>query len=198
MENKMVRVDFDLPTYLRAKNGLAIVSARLNHLLPDDEPEMAIQTQAQPLNPVVINRVFNQNRLIKQDKQEEIRGEFIPLEESEDAAVEPDKPESTELSFAGKVGKSVTGLYGGSGYAHYRFIKKNGKSFYLRIGSHIVWGIELAAAIRRSGAKEGDKISLTFKGKTPVKILKDVKQADGSIEQDWLDTHRNAWEITVC
>lgn len=205
----MIRVDFDVPTYQRARNGLAIVSARLMHLLPEDQEPAA--DHAKPAERVVINRVFNPERYrITQHAQEtesstdeDIRGEFIPLEilndepeESDSSEVEHDELSSTEISFRGQKGKSVTGVYAGSGYAHYRFSKKNGRSFFLRIGKHLIWGIELNAALRRSGAQQGQKISVTFMGKTPLKVLKEVKH-NGQAEQEWVDTHRNSWDIQV-
>jgi hypothetical protein len=66
----------------------------------------------------------------------------------------------------------------------------------LRIGEHLVWGIELNAQLRKSGAQQGDNISLTFLGKTAVSVLKEVV-VDGKKEQEWVDTYRNSWEIKI-
>ena len=205
----MIRVDFDVPSYLRLPQGLCIVSERLAHKLPEPETN---ETMHQALEPVVINKLYrpegrNQVASIENQEQGEIKGEFIPREsqpEHQETASIVESAEggddhgarATEINFQGVAGKSVTGEYRGSGFAPYRFRKKNGNSFFLRIGEHLVWGIELSAQLRQSGARQGDVISLTFLGKTPVKVLKEV-DVDGKKEQDWVDTYRNSWEIKI-
>lgn len=204
----MIRVDFDVPSYLRLQQGLCIVSDRLAHKLP--EPEH--QETTQPLETVVINKLYRpQDRKqvapIENQEQGEIKGEFIPREsqpayqetaqEIQVAQSDEDQNErAPELNFQGVAGRSVIGEYRGSGFAHYRFRKKNGKSFFLRIGEHLVWGVELNAQLRRSGAQKGDMISLTFLGNTAVSVLKEVV-VDGKKEQEWVNTHRNSWEIKI-
>lgn len=206
----MVTVNLDTPTYLRARHGHAVLSDRLAHLLP----ELSTQ-ENQQLEPVQINRLFNPRAgkelaplMPDEAPDANIKGEFIPLNEADDESdlslhkeemfqqVEEEQSNATELSFHGQEGKSVTGVYAGSGYHHYRFSKRNGKSFYLRIGKHLIWGIELGAALRRSGAQKGQTITVEFKGKTPIKVLKPVN-VDGVIQDDWVDTYRNSWDITV-
>lgn len=205
----MIRVDFDVPSYLRLPLGLCIVSERLAHKLPVPETH---ETTHQALEPVVINTLYrpqsrNQVASIEKLKQGEIKGEFLPREtqpEHEEKAQlievadgdQDQEARPTELNFQSVAGRSVTGEYRGSGYAHYRFLKKNGNSFFLRIGEHLVWGIELRTQLRQSGAQEGDKIKLTFLGKTAVTVLKEVI-VDGKKEQEWVDTYRNSWEIKV-
>ena len=205
----MIRVDFDVPSYLRLQQGLCIVSERLAHKLPEAETN---EPMNQALEPVVINNFYrpqgrHQVALIDKQQQGEITGEFIPRDsqpEHQEPAPEIRVAEgddeldgyAPELNFQGVVGKSVTGEYRGSGFAHYRFLRKNGKSFFLRIGEHLVWGVELNAQLRQSGAQQGDKISLTFLGKTAVSVLKDVS-VDGQAEQEWMDTHRNSWQIKI-
>ena len=206
----MVTVNLDTPTYLRARDGLAVLSARLVHLLPEVIKEESLQ-----LEPVQINRLFNTSAhkgLVQLTPEElpdaNIKGEFIPLNEAEaenfsspnseelDQQAEEAQSDATELSFHGQKGKTVTGVFAGSGYHHYRFNKKNGKSFFLRIGKHLIWGVELAAALRRSGAQKGQTITVEFQGKTPIKVLKQVN-VEGVLQDDWVDTHRNSWEIRV-
>jgi hypothetical protein len=205
----MIRVDFDVPSYLRLQQGLCIVSERLAHKLPESETN---EPMNQALEPVVINNLYRpqgrtQVALTDNQQQGEIKGEFIPRDsqpEHQEPAPEIRIAEgddeladhTPELNFQGVVGKSVTGEYRGSGFAHYRFLKKNGKSFFLRIGNHLVWGVELSAQLRQSGAQQGDQISLTFLGKTEVSILKEVV-VDGEKEQVWVDTHRNSWQIKI-
>lgn len=190
----MIRVDFDQPAYLRASKGLAILSQRLQHLLPAEDEVIEAQ---QPAEPVIINRLYNgaKKELAAQQpvEDEAIKGEFIPLERESDQ--QPDVSESgVELNFGGIKGKSVTGAYGGSGYAHYRFNKKNGKSFFLRVGKHLIWGVELAPELRRCGAVKGQEIQVTFLGKQEVMVLKEVIK-DGKPEADWVTTHKNFWEV---
>lgn len=192
----MIRVDFDQPAYLRASKGLAILSPRLHHLLPGDDVVIEDST---PAESVIINRLYNGARPIlaqqTTDTCEEIKGELIPFIRADDE--EPQQSEEgVELNFGGIKGKSATGVYGGSGYAHYRFKKKNGKSFFLRVGKHLIWGIELAPELRRSGAVKGQTISVTFMGKEPVKVLRTV-DIDGKQDSDWFDTHKNLWEVKV-
>lgn len=204
----MVAVNLDHPTYLRAKKGLAVLSARLAHLMPEMEPEETAE-----LEPVQINRMFRGKahtatpHLLQDESRSEIKGEFIPHDQAEDSSeqlevgphtdeVGTDQGEETELSFHGQTGKTVTGVYAGSGHTNYRFNKKNGKSFFLRVGKHLIWGIELSAALRRSGAQKGQTITVEFKGKTPIKVLKTVN-INGVEQDDWVDTHRNSWDIRV-
>jgi hypothetical protein len=205
----MIRIDFDVPSYLRLPQGLCIVSERLAHKLPEPESNEALH---HALEPVVINTLYRpqgRKQVVSIDNQEqaEITGEFIPREsqsvheetaqEIQVAQGEVDHVErASELNFQGVAGRSVTGEYRGSGFAHYRFLKKNGKSFFLRIGEHLVWGIEHNAQLRKSGAQQGDKISLTYLGKTAVKVLKE-DVVDGNKEQEWVDTYRNSWEIKI-
>ena len=206
---EMIRIDFDVPSYLRLPQGLWIVSEPLAHKLPGPESN---ETLNQALEPVVINTLYrpqgrNQVASIENQEQGETKGEFIPREsqpahqetaqEIQVAQGDEDQDErAPELNFQSVAGRSVTGEYRGSGFAHYRFLKKNGKSFFLRIGEHLVWGIELNAQLRQSGAQQGDKISLTFLGKTAVSVLKEVV-VDGKKEQEWVDTYRNSWEIKI-
>jgi hypothetical protein len=191
----MIRVDFDQPAYLRASKGLAILSPRLQHLLPADDEVVEPQTAAEP---VIINRLYNGAKKVLGEPQvmpDEIKGELIPY--ARDDEDEPLQSENgVELNFGGIKGKSATGVYGGSGYAHYRFNKKNGKSFFVRVGKHLIWGIELAPELRRSGAVKGQTISVKFMGKEPVKVLKPVIK-DGKQDSDWFDTHKNLWEVKV-
>ncbi|MBA1265288.1 DNA primase (plasmid) [Pseudomonas aeruginosa] len=193
----MIRVDFDKPTYLRASLGLAILSPRSQHLLPGADDEVAEPT----LEPVVINRLFNGRAQVntdaQTDAQSEIRGELIPFkpDDSDDQEIQSSE-KGVELSFGGIAGKSVTGLYGGSGHAPYRFNKKNGPSFFLRVGEHLIWGVELAPEIRRSGAEKGvSTISVTFMGKQPVTVLKKANVKNGQPEDEWVNTHKNLWEV---
>lgn len=205
----MIRIDFDVPSYLRLPLGLCIVSERMAHKLPAPETH---ETTHQVLEPVVINTLYrpqgrNQVSSIEKQQQGEIKGEFLPREtqpEHQETAQlnevalgdQDQEARATELNFQGVAGRSVTGEYRGSGFAHYRFLKKNGNSFFLRIGEHLVWGIELNAQLRQSGAQEGDTIKLTFLGKTAVSVLKEVV-VDGKKEQEWVDTYRNSWEIKI-
>lgn len=205
----MIRVDFDVPSYLRLPQGLCIVSERLAHKLPEPETNVMMH---QALEPVVINTFYrpqgrNQVALTDNQQQGEIKGEFIPRDsqpEHQEPAQEISVAEgddvldgpTPELNFQGVVGKSVTGEYRGSGFARYRFLKRNGKSFFLRIGNHLVWGVELNAQLQQSGAQQGDTISLTFLGKTEVSVLNEVI-VDGEKEQVWVNTHRNSWQIKI-
>lgn len=135
----------------------------------------------------------------QQADQGVVLGEFIARDESfeQPAACATEAVEKREKALE-KVfqapQESVTGTYCGSGFAPYRFHKKNPKSFFLRIGKHLVWGIELHAALRQSGVRQGQEITLTFHGKTPVKVLR-PKRVNGVVEQDWADALRNAWSI---
>lgn len=75
----MIRVDFDQPAYLRASKGLAILSSRLQHLLPKVDE----QYQATPAEPVIINRLFAGSSVMKahvdqSSEENSIKGEFIP------------------------------------------------------------------------------------------------------------------------
>lgn len=205
----MIRVDFDVPSYLRLPQGLCIVSERLAHKLPEPETDVMMHLA---LEPVVINTLYrpqgrNEVAPIEKQLHGEIKGEFIPRETQSEhdetsqlievALGDEDQDVRTgELNFQGVAGKSVTGEYRGSGFAHYRFLKKNGNSFYMRIDEHLVWGIELNAQLRQSGAQQGDRIQLTFLGKTAVRVLKDVIVNDKN-EQEWVDTYRNSWEIKI-
>lgn len=136
-----------------------------------------------------------------QADQGDVQGEFIARDESFE------QPAACATEVVEKQGKalvkvfeapeeSVIGIYGGSGFAPYRFRKGNAQSFYLRIGKYLVWGIELPAALRQSGAQQGQTICLTFLGKTPVTVLQ-RKKLNGVVEEDWVDAVRNSWSIEV-
>jgi len=194
----MIRVDFDQPAYLRASSGLAILSFRLQHLLPKQEQQLQDINVSEP---VVINRLYNKPMAkpeVSSDviDDEKVRGEFIPFEKEESSLDEELPNEGIELNFGGIKGKSFAGTFGGSGHARYRFNKKNGNSYFVRIGKHIIWGIELAPEIRRSGVNRGEEIRITFMGKEPVTVLKDVKKGDRT-EADWINTHKNLWKVEV-
>jgi len=200
----MPRVNFDEPTYLRVSHGLALVSERLDHLLPEPVP-MARERETQQYNPVVINRTYNPKQaveprslvpVISEEKKEVFEDDddasFPEMVEQEEVI----ESEVTELSIRGNQGKPVEGVYMGSGFAPYRFNKGNSKSFYLRIDSHLLWGVELNSAIRESGAVKGDTIAVTFLGKAPIKVLQKVN-VDGKPTEVWETRHRNRWEIKV-
>jgi len=201
----MIRIDFDAPSFQRLPRGLCIVSERLQHMLPKDN-EMFVSQASEELEQVQINRVF---RLAKQPSEapvasepeeppaQVIQGEFIALEDephgdfnAEAGDVDVSHQNATELSFAGKPGMSVSGEYHGSDFAFYRFNKKNGRSFFLRIGEHLIWGIELQRELRIVKPQKGQKIRVTFVGKTPVTVPKKI---DGEVE--WINTFRNTWKI---
>lgn len=193
----MIRIDFDQPSYLRASKGLAILSARMQHLLPDETEHCQDNAIAEPL---IINRLYSGlssalPAVVEPHADSAIKGEFLPHIEESDP--QNDAAETSELNFGGIKGKSVTGEYGGSGYAAYRFNKKYGKSFFVRVGKHLIWGIELAPELRRLGAVKGQEITITFLGKQPVTVLKEAMNGQG--EPEWINTHKNLWDVkAVC
>lgn len=193
----MIRIDFDKPSYLRASLGQAILSHRLQHLLPSAEDQ--IESDGEPLEPVVINRLYSgRNALVPMETSDDaVKGEFIPLDRSAEDTRETGSSDGIELNFGGVEGKSVSGQYGGSGFAHYRFNKKNGKSFFVRVGKHIIWGVELASQMRSSGVIEGQTIVITFLGKQPVTVLKTFSNPDGTKREEWVNTHKNLWKVEV-
>lgn len=210
-----IRVDFDIPSYMRLPMGLCIVSHRLAHMLPEADEDVVDATSITEegrLEPVVINRPFLSQQVAapsecsgsSDDQAENIKGEFIPADEPEPSYALEDQGEcdpsseehqkAVELSFNGKTGESVTGIHGGAGYANYRFNKLNARSFYLRVGAHIIWGADLKHELARTGVNKGDKIKVTFVGKTPVTVLKQDKRKK---ETDWVKTFRNLWKIEL-
>lgn len=212
----MLSIDFDAPTYLRVGHGLAIVSDRLDHLLPDPPPssEKRESEETTPSEKVVINRVFNPVRLSIVEDKETIQPSQLDVEPTEAAsatevdAINPDltsnEPaqesaqleDATELSFRGARSKPVSGVFLGCGHAPYRFNKGNSGSFFLRINKSLIWGIELKSALKQSGAQKGDQIEVTFLGKVPLKVLTRVKKETGT-EEVWETRHRNRWSIRV-
>lgn len=204
-----IHIDFDIPTYLRAGHGLAVVSSRLDHMLPESSPEPQVHA---PSERVVINRVFNPLRLAHPQQtqpapapaepsptarpEEEISPEDRADTSLGDQENEHEHNDATELSFRGQQGKPVVGSFLGCGNAPYRFTKGNSRSFFLRIDKHLIWGVELKTALKRSGAHEGDRIEVTFKGKVPIRVLKEVKQGNRT-DQVWETRHRNQWDIRV-
>lgn len=208
------RIDFDQPTYLRAGHGLAVVSRRLDHLLPEASIE-APELQAQSYEKVVINRVFNPSRLKTDtplDAQPATSEEPEPASadtDTNEVALDPVEPEATidqvsnvpdqaavEISFQGCERKSVKGVFAGSGFAPYRFNKGNSKSFFLRLDKSLIWGIDLRGALEKSNAQQGDRIQVTFLGKAPVKVLVKIKKGSKT-EEVWETRHRNQWDIKV-
>lgn len=204
-----VHIDFEIPTYLRAGHGLAVLSSRLDHMLPECSPEPQVHV---PSEKVVINRVFNPLRLTQPQQAQpvpvpaepspsvKLEEETSPADQADtslgDQDSENEHNDATELSFRGQQGKPVVGSFLGCGNAPYRFSKGNSRSFFLRIDKHLIWGVELRTALKRSGAQKGDRIEVTFEGKVPIKVLKDVKQGNRT-DQVWETRHRNQWGIRV-
>ncbi|HHG4593402.1 TPA: DNA primase [Pseudomonas aeruginosa] len=201
-----VRVDFDVPSYLRMYQGLCQHSDRFSRVLP----AFLAEEDNQPLEPVVINRLYRPgDRRVSAvvDQVAEARpveGELLaPEAEVQNLLADPssvvhatsDDISESEISFReGMEGQGVAGIYNGSGSAPYRFRKSNGRSFYLRVGKHLIWGTELGAEIIRCGAQQGDNIKVTFLGKNPVTVPVTVLR-NGQKETDWKPTHRNSWRI---
>lgn len=218
----MLKIDFDLPTYLRVGHGLAVVSSRLDHLLPEHEaPLEGVQpgenVPPEKLEKVVINRVFNPLRLAhSQEKQQhpppapgpaptpsssKIEEPAVQTNQHDDLPVEPEHDSAlqegaTELSFRGERSEPVSGILHGSGHAAYRFNKGNSRSFFLRIGKSIIWGIELKSALKQAEAQKGDRIEVEYLGKTPIKVLSKIKKGTNT-EEVWETRHRNRWAIRV-
>ncbi len=205
-----VQIDFDLPTYLRVGHGLAVVSRRLDHMLPECSPE---PTEPVKSERVSINRVFNPLRLKQAqpdiqaapqlpepspaaDSEEILSPEDCAVAEQGDQDNDELESDATELSFQGQKGKSFQGVYVGSGHAPYRFNKSNSRSFYLRIEKHLIWGVELKSALDHSGAVKGDQIEVTFRGKQAVEVAKKVKQENRTVVV-WETRHRNKWDVRV-
>jgi|LSQX01.1.fsa_nt_gb hypothetical protein len=207
----MLSINFDIPTYLRVSHGMATVSSRLDHLLPE-APTPQQPAEAPPSERVVINRVFNPRRLIpKEEKvgaspstevpayqsQPKVADELPELDDTshEESAVKAIS--DTELSFSGKNGQPVTGIYLGSGHAPYRFNKGNSTSYFLRIDKGLIWGIELKNALKEAGASKGDRVQVTYLGKVPVKVLVRPKGGKRNQGDVWETRHRNQWSIQV-
>lgn len=93
----MIRIDFDVPSYLRLPQGLCIVSERLAHKLPGPESN---ETLHQALEPVVINTLYrpqgrNQVASIENQEQGEIKGSSssrIPARASRNSSRDPSRP----------------------------------------------------------------------------------------------------------
>lgn len=193
-----VRVDFDEPAYLRSYKGMCVHS----HRYCRDGVALQLNDDVQALEPVVINRLYRpQDRLQPVMPAEGVPVEGELLERTDDrglhavdaqTSISCATEENVELSFRqGMEGEFVEGIYNGSGSHWYRFNKRNGRSFYLRIGNHLVWGAELALEINRTNIQKGDKIRLTFLEKTPVTVP--IRKENDEVE--WKNTHRNSWQI---
>lgn len=201
-----VRIDFDVPSYLRMNKGLCLHSDRFTRI----PPALLAGEESQPLESVVINRLYRSEdhkgaTVVDQvPEARPVEGELLaPEAEVQDLLMDPasvvhatsDDIAESEISFReGMEGKGVAGVYNGSGSAPYRFRKSNGRSFYLRVGKHLIWGTELGAEIIRCGAQQGDNIKVTFLGKNPVTVPVTVVR-NGQKETEWKPTHRNSWRI---
>lgn len=205
-----VQIDFDQPTYLRIGHGLAVVSKRLDHMLPECSPE---PSEFKKPERVSINRTFNPNRLQQSkhvsqpplqliEADPSVDSEEIPFPEDcadvdmSDQDHSHHNDEATELSFQGQKGRSFEGVYVGSGHAPYRFHKGNSRSFFVRISKHLIWGVELKSALNSSGAVKGDRIEVTFMGKQSVEVLKQIQQDNRTVDV-WETRHRNQWDVRV-
>ncbi|MCK5531587.1 MAG: hypothetical protein KAI85_10090 [Halopseudomonas aestusnigri] len=205
-----VAVDFDVPTYLRVGHGMAVVSQRLDHLLPEAQaelPEQEKQSQS-----VAINWTFNPERLGKHNVKTQLEDQpsEAPMpkarveSEPEAKAVDEDPiqkeitphQDATELSFVGKPGVPFKGVLLGSGKAPYRFSKTNSSSYFLRVDNHLIWGVDLKDALKKSGAKNGQTIEITFLGKAPIRVPRSVTNGSER-ETVWETRYRNQWDVTV-
>ncbi|MDE2020497.1 MAG: toprim domain-containing protein, partial [Patescibacteria group bacterium] len=99
-----------------------------------------------------------------------------------------------------KTGRIYTGTISGFGPAPYKNDPKNSASYFITLGTgedaRTVWGVDLGKALIESGFNVGDKVAVYDKGKTPVRIVNKIRDAQGKvIGEEAKTTTRNAWHI---
>lgn len=87
------------------------------------------------------------------------------------------------------------------GAAPYKNDKDNAPSYFVSYSdpdgaTQTVWGKDLERAVRESGVKPGDPLTLENLGSRPVTVNRPVKDAEGKVVRvDTIDTRLNVWDI---
>lgn len=87
------------------------------------------------------------------------------------------------------------------GKAKFNFDKDEKESYFVKYrddkgDEKIVWGVDLARAMKESKAEVGQRVELENKGKQPVTVNAPVRnEEDKVVGFEKKETHRNAWEV---
>jgi putative DNA primase/helicase len=87
------------------------------------------------------------------------------------------------------------------GKAKFNFDKDEKESYFVKYrddkgDEKIVWGVDLARAMKESKAEVGQRVELENKGKQPVTVNAPVRNEEGKVVGfEKKETHRNAWEV---
>ena len=91
------------------------------------------------------------------------------------------------------------------GEAPYKNERDAKPSYFVKLltkaGEQTVWGVDLKRAAGEGNVQTGDAVRLSYLGRTAVQVQEPVKNADGKVVKDregrvqyqTVDTHRNAW-----
>lgn len=96
--------------------------------------------------------------------------------------------------------KAFAGELVDHGSAKYKNNEKNEDNYFVKVKSEkgnekTIWGVDLARAMKESGARVGERIELENLGRKPVTIEKMVIDDHGKESIKKIDTHRNEWEV---
>ncbi|KVU84294.1 hypothetical protein WK76_25060 [Burkholderia ubonensis] len=125
--------------------------------------------------------------------------------ESTKAANLPPAPGETKAAGEPKAPSAAAGLAGAlveHGAAPYRNEKNGSPSYFVTYRDaggtdKTVWGVDLGRAMKESGAKRGDAITLENLGRQPVTVNEPVLDQDGKvIGTQPKETERNVWDVT--
>ncbi|NHQ86817.1 hypothetical protein HA050_11875 [Iodobacter sp. HSC-16F04] len=107
----------------------------------------------------------------------------------------PAVAETSNHSESTFVRRGTLESFGGDCYKHN---PEESDSFFLKINGREIWGVDLERALEKSGAKVGDKISLSKNGRIPVVIKKNIKSTDGSLVVKNVNSFMQQYLIIKC
>jgi hypothetical protein len=88
------------------------------------------------------------------------------------------------------------------GPARYRFDPQESPSYYVKLADRgkerVLWGVELGQALRESGARPGDRVSLTVTAAKPVSVDRNVRDDAGQVVgTERSGALRNEWNVAI-
>lgn len=148
---------------------------------------------------------------LKNPQQDALRRELAKERAgaADDQPKEKDK-ETLDKPVIGKPAKEapapvalLAGVLLEHGKAKFNFDKDEKDSYFAKYRDDageekIVWGVDLARAMKESKAEVGQRIELENKGRQPVTVNAPVRNEEGTVVgYEKKETHRNAWEVTA-
>lgn len=149
---------------------------------------------------VETNKIEKDNQPFRA-RENEPAGERKPYEQNR--STESERDQANRRGQDEKATKAIAGVVVAHGAAKYMHDEKNSDSYYVTTRDDkgvekTSWGVDLARAMRESGAKVGDKISLENEGQKFVTVTVPVRDKNGQVvDMEEKGTHRNTWNVQL-